>query len=87
MGSSCFWCNGPAVSAKIQFLCPCGIAVGWFDWVEEEIAHDIFCQILKNAKIFEVVVVSYGWNIYRDMRALRVLVCRWNLDTHTFFFP
>ena len=25
--------------------------------------------------------------MYRDMRALRFLVRRWNPNTHTFFFP
>nr|POE96266.1 hypothetical protein CFP56_54051 [Quercus suber] len=67
----------------IQFLCPCGTTIGWLDWVEQEVAD----QILRNAKIFEAIVVSRGWNICRDMRALRFLVRRWNPDTHTFFFP
>ena len=38
-------------------------------------------------KIYEVVVVSGGWNMYRDMRALRFLVHRWNPNIHTFFIP
>ena len=42
---------------------------------------------MKDAKIFEAVVLSRGWNIYRDVRALHFLVHRWNTDTHTFFFP
>ena len=42
---------------------------------------------MRNAKIFEAVVVSWGWNMYRDMRALQFLVRRWNPDTHTFYFP
>ena len=71
----------------IQFLYPCGTTSGWFDWVEQEVADEGFCQILKNAKIFEAEVVSRGWNMYRDMRALRFLACRWNPDTCTFFFP
>ena len=71
----------------IQFLCPCGTTSGWSDWVEQEVADEGFCQILKNAKIFEAVVVSRGWNMYRDMRALRFLAYRWNPDTCTFFFP
>ena len=31
--------------------------------------------------------MSYGWNMYRDLRALQFLVCHWNPDTHTFLFP
>ena len=52
-----------------------------------EVADEGFYQILRNAKIFKAIVVSRGWNMYRDMRALRFLVRRWNLDIHTFFFP
>ena len=73
--------------AFIQFLCPCGTTVGWSDSVEQEVVDEGFCQILKDAKIFEAVVLSYGWNMYKDVRALRFMVCRWNPDTHTFFFP
>ena len=43
----------------IQFLCPCSTTSGWSDWVEQEVADEGFCQILKNAKIFEVVVVPW----------------------------
>ena len=68
-------------------MCPCGTIVGWPNWKEQEVADARFYQILRNAKIFEAVVVSRGWNMYRDMRALRFLVCHWNLDTYTFFFP
>ena len=73
--------------ALIQFWCPCGTTAGWFDWVEQEVTNEGFCQILRDAKIFEVAVLSRGWNMYRDVRALRFLVRRWNPDTHTFFFP
>ena len=55
--------------------------------MEQEVAYARFCQILRNAKIFEAIVVSRGWNMYRDMRALRFLVFHWNPDTYTFFFP
>ena len=72
--------------APIQFLCPCGTTIGWSDWVKQEDVNE-GCQILRDVKIFEAVVVSCGWNMYRDVRALRFLVCRWNPDTHTFFFP
>nr|POE77087.1 hypothetical protein CFP56_71802 [Quercus suber] len=34
--------------------------------VKQEIADKGFCQILKDAKIFEAVVLSNGWNMYRD---------------------
>ena len=55
--------------------------------MEQEVANEGFCQILRDAMIFEAVVLSSGWNMYRDERALRFLIRRWNPDTHTFFFP
>ena len=73
--------------APIQFLCPCGTTSGWSDWVEQEVADEGFCQILRGARIFEAVVLSRGWNMYRDVRALWFMVRHWHTDTHTFFFP
>ena len=51
------------------------------------VADEGFYQILRKAKIFEAIVMSRGWNMYRDIRAVRFLVCRWIPDIHTFFFP
>ena len=59
----------------------------WSDWVEQEVADEGFCQILRDARVFEAVVLSRGWNMYRDVRALRFMVRHWHTDTHTFFFP
>ena len=73
--------------APIQFLCPCGTTIGWSDWAEQEVVDEGFCQTLRDAKIFEAVVLSRGWNMYRDVRALRFMVRHWHTDTHTFFFP
>ena len=70
----------------IQFLCPCGMTSCWSNWVEQEVANEGFCQILRDARVFEAVVLSRGWNMYRDVRALRFMVWRWHTDTHTFFF-
>ena len=50
------------------------------------VADEGFYQILRKAKIFEAIVMSHGWNMYRDIRAVRFLVCRWIPDIHTFFF-
>ena len=50
------------------------------------VADEGFYQILRKAKIFEAIVMSRGWNMYRDIRAVRFLVCRWIPDIHTFFF-
>ena len=55
--------------------------------MEQEVANEGFCQILKDAKIFEAMVLSCGWNMYKDVRALRFLVRHWDTNTHTFFFP
>ena len=50
------------------------------------VADEGFYQILRKAKIFEAIVMSRGWNMYRDIRAVRFLVCGWIPDIHTFFF-
>ena len=42
---------------------------------------------MRDAKIFEAVVLSRGWNMYRDVRALRFMERCWHTNTHTFFFP
>nr|POF22431.1 hypothetical protein CFP56_74740 [Quercus suber] len=44
----------------IQFLCPCGITVGWSNWVEQEVADEGFCQILKNFKILKPWLCPVG---------------------------
>ena len=54
--------------------------------MQQEVVDEEFCQILKDAKIFKAVVLSRGWNMYRDVRALCFLVCCWHTATHTFFF-
>ena len=72
--------------APIQFLCLCGTTSGWSNWVEQEVVDEGFCQILRDAKIFEAVVLSRGWKMYKDVRALQFMVRRWHTDTHTFFF-
>nr|POF27003.1 hypothetical protein CFP56_40369 [Quercus suber] len=73
--------------APIQFLCPCGTTVGWSIWVEQEVVDEGLCQILRDAMNFKAVVLSRVWNIYKDVKALHFLVCHWNPDAHTFFFP
>ena len=73
--------------APIQFLCPYGTTSGWSNLVEQEVSDEELCQILRDARIFEAVVLSRGWNMYRDVRVLRFMVRRWHTDTHTFFFP
>nr|POE97722.1 hypothetical protein CFP56_71785 [Quercus suber] len=52
--------------APIQFLNPYSKIVGWSNWVEQEVANEGFCQILKDAKIFKALFLSRGWNMYRD---------------------
>ena len=42
---------------------------------------------MRDARIFEAVVLSRGWNMYRDVRVFRFIVRCWHTDTHTFFFP
>ena len=70
----------------MQFLCPNGLINGWSDWLEKEIENDGFCQALCDAHIFEAVLMSQGWHVFRDIIALRYLIRRWSSEFHTFFF-
>nr|POE53772.1 hypothetical protein CFP56_76937 [Quercus suber] len=62
--------------APMQFLCPSGLINVWSDWLDKEIEDDGFCQSLRDANIFEAVLMSRGWHVFRDIIALRYLIHR-----------
>lgn len=62
--------------APMQFLCPSGLINVWFNWLDKEIEDDGFCQSLRDANIFEAVLMSRGWHVFRDIIAFRYLICR-----------
>ena len=72
--------------SPVQFWCPSGLLNGWSDWLDREIENEGFCQALRDANIFEAVLMSQGWHVFRDIISLRYLIRRWSPETHTFFF-
>ena len=70
----------------MQFLCPNGLINGWSDWLDKEFENEGFCQALHDANIFEAVLMSQGWHVFRDIISLWYLIRCWSLETHTFFF-
>ena len=60
------------------------LLVGLIGW-EQEVVDEGFCQILRDAKIFEAVVLSRGLNMYRDVKVLWFMVRHWHTNTHTYY--
>ena len=69
----------------VQFWCPSGLINGRSDWLDKEIENEEFCQAFCDVNIFEAVLMSRGWHVFRDVIALRYLIRRWSPETHTFF--
>ena len=72
--------------SPMQFWCPKGLINGWSDWLDREIENEGFCQALRDANIFEAILMSRGWHVFRDIISLQYLIRRWSPKTHTFFF-
>ena len=72
--------------SPMQFWCPSGLLNGWSDWLDREIENEGFCQALCDANIFEAVLMSRGWYVFRDIISLQYLIRCWSSKTHTFFF-
>ena len=72
--------------SPVQVWCPSGLLNGWSDWLDREIENEGFCQALRDANIFEAVLMSQGWHVFRDIISLRYLIRHWSPETHTFFF-
>ena len=72
--------------SPVQFWCPSGLINGWSDWLDKEFENEGFCQALRDANIFEAVLMSQGWHVFRDIISLRYLIRRWSSETHTFSF-
>ena len=70
----------------MQFWCPSRLINGWSDWLDKEFKNEGFCQALHNANIFEVVLMSRGWHVFRDIISLWYLIRCWSSKTHTFLF-
>nr|POE99798.1 hypothetical protein CFP56_18265 [Quercus suber] len=44
--------------SSVQFWCPSRSINGWFDWLDKEFENEGFCKSLRDANIFEAVLMS-----------------------------
>ena len=72
--------------SPVQFWCPSRLISGWSDWLDKEFENEGFCQAIRDANIFEAVLMSRGWHVFRDIISLLYLICCWSSEAHTFFF-
>ena len=42
----------------VQFWCPSGLINNWSNWLDKEIRNEEFFQALRDANIFEAVLMS-----------------------------
>ena len=77
---------GTSLPVPIHFEFGSSMALGWKEWVDNELSDTGFMGLLQRAGILKVIVMSRCLSNYRDPFNLRHLVCRWCTATHTFFF-
>ena len=61
-----------AVPIKFDFQCL--RASDWEAWVDKELADEAFCELLEQAGVLQVILISRSLNMYRDTESLRQLV-------------
>ena len=70
----------------IYFEFGSGTALGWREWVDNELSDTSFMGLLQWAGVLKAIVSSYCLSNFQDLYNLRHLVRRWCTTTHTFFF-
>ena len=70
----------------IHFEFGLGTALGWREWVDNELFDTSFMGLLQRADLLKAIVLSRCLSNYRDLYNLCHLVCQWCTTTHTFFF-
>ena len=62
-----------------------GTALGWKEWVDNELSDKGFMEVLQWAGVLKAIVSSHCLSNYKDLFNLYHLVCQWFIATHTFF--
>ena len=78
--------QGISLPMLIHFEFGLGIALGWREWVDNELSDTGFIGLLQRAGVLKAIVLSRCLSNYHDLYNLRHLVRRWCTTTHTFFF-
>ena len=78
--------QGISLPVPIHFKFGSGTALGWREWVANELSDVGFIGLLQHASVLKAIVSSRCFSNFRDLYNLRHLVRRWCTTTHTFFF-
>ena len=78
--------QGISLPMPIHFEFGLGIALGWREWVDNELSDTGFIGLLQRAGVLKAIILSRCLSNYHDLYNLRHLVRRWCTTTHTFFF-
>ena len=78
--------QGMLLPMPIHFEFGSSIALGWKEWVDNELSDTGFMGLLQRAGVLKAIVSSCCLINFCDLYNLRHLVRRWCTTTHTFFF-
>ena len=78
--------QGTSLPMPIHFEFGSGTALGWREWVDNELSDTDFMRLLQRASVLKAIVSSRCLSNFRDLFNLRHLIRRWCTTTHTFFF-
>ena len=77
--------QGTSLPMPILFKFGSGIALGWKEWVDNELSDKGFMVALQQAGVLRAIVSSHSLSNYRDLFNLRSLVRWWCTATNTLF--
>ena len=77
--------QGTSLPVPILFEFGSGTALGWKEWVDNELFEKGFMESLHRASVLKAIVSSRYLSNYRNLFNLRHLVHWWCTATHTFF--
>ena len=78
--------QGILLPVPIHFKFRSGIALGWREWIDNELSNTGFMGLLQRADVLKAVILSRCLSNFRDLYNLRHLVRWWCTTTYTFFF-
>ena len=78
--------QGILLPMPIHFEFRSSTALGWREWVDNELSNTGFMGLLQRASVLKAIILSRRLSNYRDLYNLCHLVRRWCTTTYTFFF-
>ena len=78
--------QGISLLVPIHFEFGSGTALGWREWVDNELSDTGFMGLLQRVGVLKAIVLSHCLSHYHDLYNLYHLVHWWCTTTHTFLF-